>query len=169
MRWMLALGVELGQFLVDLGARTGRVGPVEAGARGPALQLGGALERRKRQRNAGQGAVIGRLLALGGLDFLPAGAVLGIAEDVRMAALHLVADARDHVVQREMAGFLGHLRVEHDLELEIAELVGERVHVVARDRVGDLIGFLDRVGGDGREASARDPIRSRSPDRAAGA
>ena len=57
----------------------------------------------------------------------------------------------DHVVEREMAGFLGHLRVEHDLELQIAELVGERVHVVAGDRVGDLIGFLDRVGGDGRE------------------
>ena len=78
-------------------------------------------------------------------------AVRGIAEDMRMAALHLVADAADHVVEREMAGFLGHLRMEHDLELEIAELVGQRVHVVARDGVGDLIGFLDRVGRDGLE------------------
>ena len=77
--------------------------------------------------------------------------MLRVAEDVRMAALELVADAADHVLEREMAGFVGHLRVEHDLELEIAELVGERVHVVARDRVGDLIGFLDRVGRDGRE------------------
>ena len=51
-----------------------------------------------------------------------------------------------------MAGFLGHLRMEHDLELKVAELVGEPVHVVAGDRVGDLIGFLDRIGGDGREA-----------------
>ena len=42
--------------------------------------------------------------------------------------------------------------MEHDLELQVAELVGERVHVVARDRFGDLIGFLDRVGRDGREA-----------------
>ena len=67
----------------------------------------------------------------------------------------------DDVVQREMAGFLGHLRVEHDLELQIAELVGERVHVVARDGVGDLIGFLDRVGRDRRRTSARCPIRSR--------
>jgi hypothetical protein len=78
-------------------------------------------------------------------------AVLGVAEDVRVAALQLVANALEHVVEREMAGFLGHLRVEHDLELEIAELVGERVHVVAGDRVGDLIGFLDRVGRDRRE------------------
>ena len=73
------------------------------------------------------------------------------------------------VVEREMAGFLGHLRVEHDLELQVAKLVGERVHVVALDRVGDLIGFLDRVGRDRREALLRDPIRSRSPGRAAGA
>ena len=60
-----------------------------------------------------------------------------------------------------MAGFLGHLRVEHDLELEIAELVGERVHVVARDRVGDFIGFLDRVGRDRLERLDAYPIRSR--------
>ena len=56
---MLGLGVELGQFLVDLGARAGRVGPVEADARGAALELGRAFERRKRERNAGQGAVVG--------------------------------------------------------------------------------------------------------------
>ena len=57
-----------------------------------------------------------------------------------------------------MAGFLGHLRVEHDLELKIAELVGERVHVVARDGVGDFIGFLDRVGRDRLERLDRVPF-----------
>ena len=77
--------------------------------------------------------------------------------------------AVDDVVEREMAGFLGHVRVEHDLELKIAKLVGERVHVVAGDRVGDLIGFLDRVGRDRREGLHACPIRSRSPDRAGGA
>ena len=87
--------------------------------------------------------------------------MLGVAEDVRMAAFHLVADAVDDVVEREVAGFLGHLRVEDDLELEIAEFVGERVHIVARDRVGDLIGFLDRVGRDRREGLDACPIRSR--------
>ena len=50
-----------------------------------------------------------------------------------------------------MAGFVGHLRMEHDLELEIAEFIGERIHIVASDSVGDLISFLDRVGGDRRE------------------
>ncbi len=47
-----------------------------------------------------------------------------------------------------MAGFLGHPGVEHDLELQIAELVDQRVHVAAMDCVGDLIGFFDRVGRD---------------------
>ena len=84
--------------------------------------------------------------------------MLGVAEDVRVAAFHLVADAADDVLEREMSGFLSHLRVEHDLELQVAELVGERVHVVARDRVGDFIGFLDRVGRDRREASGRVPF-----------
>ena len=68
---------------------------------------------------------------------------------------------RDHVLERELSGFLGHLRVEDDLQLQIAELVGERVHVVARDRVGDLIGFLDRVGSDRREGLHRVPFAAR--------
>ena len=76
------------------------------------------------------------------------GPLRGVAEDVRMAALELVADAVEHVVEGEMAGFLGHLRMEHDLELEVAKLVGQRVHVVTGDRVGDFVGFLDRVGRD---------------------
>ena len=59
---MLGFGVELGQFLVDLGARACDVGPVEAGARGAALQLRGALERRQGQRDAGQRALVGRWL-----------------------------------------------------------------------------------------------------------
>src|SRR5437868_6355156 len=85
--WMLTLGIELGQFLVDLGARSAGVWPVEADARRAALELGRAFKRRKRQRNAGQRAVIGRFLSLGGFQFLPAWTVAGIAEDVRMSAL----------------------------------------------------------------------------------
>jgi hypothetical protein len=38
------------------------------------------------------------------------------------------------------------------IDEELAELVGKCVHVIVRDGVGDLIGFLDRVGRDGREA-----------------
>jgi len=48
---MVALGLEFGQFLVDLGPRSRDVGPVEAGARRSPLEFGRPLERRKRQRN----------------------------------------------------------------------------------------------------------------------
>ena len=157
---VLGLGLELGQFLVDLRARAGHVGPVEADAGRAALELRGAFERRKREGDARKRALVGIGRALLGLDDLPQvmAAMLGVAEDVRVAALHLVANAIDDVVEREQSGFLGHLRVEHDLELEVAELVGERVHVLARDRVGDLVGFLDRVGRDRAERLDRVPF-----------
>ena len=51
-----------------------------------------------------------------------------------------------------MPAFLGHAGVEHDLEQEIAELVLELLEIAARDRVGHLVGFLDRVGRNGGEA-----------------
>src|SRR5947209_20629233 len=87
-------------------------------------------------------------------------AIFDIAEDVRVPAFHLVADAADDVLERELAGFLGHLRVEDDLELEIAEFVGERVHVAARDRDGNFIGFLDGVGRNRAERPDRAPFAS---------
>ena len=92
---MVGLGLELGEFLVDLGARAGRVGPVEADASGSALELGGPFKRRQRQGNAGKRALVGIGGAFLGLDLLPQvmTAMLGIAEDVRVAALHLVANA----------------------------------------------------------------------------
>src|SRR4051812_33748794 len=82
---MIAFGVELGQFLVDLGARTRGIGPVEAGARGAALQFGGAFERGKRKRYSRQRTVVWRFLAFYGFQILPAWAVAGAAEDVRVA------------------------------------------------------------------------------------
>jgi hypothetical protein len=54
-------------------------------------------------------------------------------------------------VEVEPALLLRHAGVEDDLEEQIAQLVLEVRHVAARDRVGDLIGLLDRAGGDGGE------------------
>src|SRR3546814_14702107 len=45
-------GLDLGQFLVDLGARAGGIGPVEAGARGALLKLVGAQQRGQAERDA---------------------------------------------------------------------------------------------------------------------
>src|SRR3569623_3427721 len=75
-------------------------------------------------------------------------AVLRFPEDVWMAALHLVADRRDNIGQREITGFLGHTRVEYDLEQQVAEFVLEVGHVAALPRVGDFIGFLYRIRRD---------------------
>ena len=70
---------------------------------------------------------------------------------MRMAADHLLRHTIDHIREREGAFLLGHTRVIDDLEQQIAELLLEIDPVAALDRVGDLVGFLDRVGRDGRE------------------
>ena len=48
----------------------------------------------------------------------------------------------------------------HDLELKIAEFVGQSVHVAARDCVCDFVRFLNRIGGDGREILLAIPFAS---------
>jgi hypothetical protein len=133
----------------DVWASVG-VHPHEADPGGATLQLGRTFQRWQRECNAGEGALVGIGGAFLGLDDLPEvmAAMLGIAEDVRVPALHLVGNALEHVLEREQASFFGHLSVEHDLELKIAELINQTVHVVAGDRVGDFVRFFDRVGRD---------------------
>ena len=64
--------------------------------------------------------------------------------------------------KRERALLLGHAGVEHDLQQQVAQLVPQVVEIAARDRVGDLVGFLDRVGRDGREVLLQVPRAARS-------
>ena len=68
-----------------------------------------------------------------------------------MAAFHLVGDRGGYVIESEGALLLSHAGVEDDLEQQVAELVLQRRQVVPLAGVCDLIGFLDRVGRDGRE------------------
>ena len=72
-----------------------------------------------------------------------------------------VGDGLDHVAEGEFAQLFGHPRVIDDLQQQVAELVAQIVQVAARDGVGDLVGFLDRVGSDGLESPARRPRGSR--------
>ncbi len=65
---------------------------------------------------------------------------------------HLRGDGIDHVGEGEASVFLGHAGVIDDLQQEIAELILQRVEIVPRDGIGDLVGFLDGVWRDGREA-----------------
>ena len=91
---------------------TGRgVGPVEADARGALLQLHARVSAgrpRGTPSSALAAPAVARRAALGRLDRLPVARLLvrrlvaaRVAEDVRVAADHLVADRRDHVGEVE--------------------------------------------------------------------
>ena len=68
-----------------------------------------------------------------------------------MAADELGVDRLDHVAEIEGALLLRHAGVEHDLQQQVAELFLKIGKIVARDGVGDFVGFFERVGRDGRE------------------
>jgi hypothetical protein len=95
--------------------------------------------------------------ALGGLDLVPGPrlrvevVVTRVAEHVRVAAGHLGADRVGHVGEVEQAAFLRHLRVEHHLQQQVAQLVAQIGPVAAVDRVGHLVGFLEGVRRDAVE------------------
>ena len=70
---------------------------------------------------------------------------------MRVPADHLGGDGLDDAAEVECALLLRHLRVEHDLQQQVAELVAQIDQIAARNRVGHLVGLLERVGGDGLE------------------
>ena len=150
---------QLGHLLEHLVEHRGRLRPVEAHTRGPLLQLLGAQQGREGQRHTVQhagrapfrqrpGVALGRLLRLPGPS-LARGRAADIGffagEDVGMAANHLLGDAARDRVEVETAVLARHLRVEDDLEEQVAEFVAERRPVVLTDRLGHLVGFLNGV------------------------
>ena len=136
-------------------AGVGLASPARARARD---QLARAQQRGQRERDAVHRARLAARGALVGLLLLPrvrsarAPLDLRVAEHVRVAPHELVADRAHHVGEVEATRLARHLRVEHHLEQEIAELVAQAVPVLAADRVVDLVGLLDRVGRDRLEA-----------------
>ena len=71
------------------------------------------------------------------------------AEYVRVAANQFVVDFANDVVDGEAALFGGDLRVEEDLEEEVAEFLG-KLDVVARVQgIEDFVSFLDEIGAEG--------------------
>ena len=70
--------------------------------------------------------MLGLFRSLGAFDLLPAGQHFaavpggGIAENMRMAALQLVADRGADIVKIKAPLFLRHLSVEDDLEQQVA-------------------------------------------------
>ena len=56
--------------------------------------------------------------------------------------------------------FLGHAGVEDDLQKEIAKFLAQIGEIVARDCIGDFVGFLQRIGRDGRKILRQIPRTS---------
>src|SRR5262249_45135388 len=134
------------------------------------LQFERAGEGRERDRDAGKSprrlrpALPLRLLgALLRLDALPQALdrlwreALRVAEHVGMAAHELLGERLNDIAEIEFALLLCHARVEYDLQQQVPELVAQVVEVAARNSVGDLIGLLDGVGGDGCEVLRQVP------------
>ena len=92
----------------------------------------------------------------------PAARSASAAEHVRVAADHLSCDGVDHVGEGEGALLLGHARVIDDLQQQVAQLLLECAHVALLDGVGDLVGFLDGVGGNGPEILLQIPRTARA-------
>ena len=69
-----------------------------------------------------------------------------------MTADHFVSDASGDVGESKSSILLGQSRMIDHLEQQVAQFIGQSGEIALCDRVGHLIGFLDRVGGDGGEA-----------------
>ncbi len=70
---------------------------------------------------------------------------------MRMAANQLGVQVLRHIAQVEVSGFRRHLRVEEDLQQQVAELVLQLRPGATLDGVKDLVGLLQRVRLDGVE------------------
>ncbi len=66
-----------------------------------------------------------------------------IAKDVRMSPGHLGDQRLEQVGHREFAALPGDLRVEDNLEQEIAQLLADVRRVSGVEGVKDLVGLLD--------------------------
>ena len=173
----IELDADFLDLLVQLGDHRRRPRPVEADRCRALLQFQRALPFGHAAGDAGQraGILVGalRLAFAAFVQFPVAGLRFGVGipriksgagsasrgigtslsgKYVRMPAFHLVGDRFDHVGECESSpGLLGHARMEHDLKQQVAEFVAQVVHVATVDRVGNLVGFLDRVRRDRRE------------------
>ncbi len=70
-----------------------------------------------------------------------------LAEHMGMPVLELVGDASGHCIEIVATLFGRELRMEHDLEQQIAEFIAQRRVGSGFDRTHYLVGFLERIAG----------------------
>src|SRR5262249_50871745 len=118
--------IELFELLPDLGARSGGIDPIVSAACRLLSNPERSQQSRERSRYTFEGA---RPLLLVTLQPLPSskrfGCIFrrGIGEHVRMAPHQLFANTLDHVVEPEPALRSRELRLKHDLQEQIPELL----------------------------------------------
>ncbi len=111
---------------------------------------GRQLRRQVLEEPLGGGAVF----LFGGLDGIPLlqhGVGVGqidVAKNMRMAANELVVDFTGHVVEIELAGLGGHLRVHDDVKEQIAQFLAHVGEIVAVNGVEQFGHFLDQAVAD---------------------
>ena len=79
-------------------------------------------------------------------------------------ANHFVRNCLSHVLKIETPVFFGHACVENDLKEQIAKFIAQLCEVLALDRVRNLIGFFNGVGGNGGEVLLHIPGAAASID-----
>ncbi len=67
-----------------------------------------------------------------------------------MASFQFVGNRGGDGIEIELTAFFGDARDEHHLEQQIAELVADRRGLARSDRLGQFVGFLQRVRHDAR-------------------
>ena len=77
-----------------------------------------------------------------------------------MASQKFLGQRLHDVGERKGSLLLRHPGMEDDLQQEVAKLLAQVIEVTPRNRVGDLIGFLDRVRGDSRKILRQVPRTS---------
>ena len=144
------------QLLLDLRENLRLIVPVEADLRNFLLELlrpvqGGQIGRHLVQNRLRRGLVF----AFPGLDLLPelcdipGGFRFGVAEDMGVAADHLVDDAAADVLKGEFAALFGHHRLKDHIHQQIAQLVADIRRVAAVDRIEHFGGLLGEAAAQG--------------------
>ena len=164
--------LDLVRLLAQFGEHGLGVVPVEADLAGLFLKLqsagqGGKGERRRRPsappgaaaRQPGRRPDLGAFAFLFGLDVGPtttlrlrvAGCRASPPKTCGWRRISFVVIASTTPPKSNSPRLLRHASVEDDLQQQVAELVAQIDDIAALDRVGDLIGLLDREGRDGGE------------------
>jgi hypothetical protein len=142
--------LNLGNFFENLCLCAIGIGPVKTSPRGPLLDFFGTQQGGEAKGDTGERARIVIAFAFQRLDAFPIG-LLRISKDVRVTSQHLFGNGVGHIVKAEMACFVCHLRMEHDLKQQVTQFILQGRQIIALNRVSNLIGLFNGVGGNGRK------------------